>query len=68
MARFRGYPQAVRTDNGPEFTAHRVRDWLQNVEVKTLFIEPGSPWENDYIESFNVAAAGQPRKYKPPRS
>src|SRR4051794_31090359 len=38
---------------GPEFTAHRVRDWLQSVEVKTLFIEPGSPWENGYVESFN---------------
>ena len=39
--------------NGPEFTAHRVRDWLENVGVKSLFIEPGSPWENGLIESFN---------------
>ena len=38
---------------GPEFTARQVRNWLQRVGVKTLFIEPGSPWENGYIESFN---------------
>ena len=49
----RGVPDYVRSDNGPEFTAHRVRDWLESVEVKTLFIEPGSPWENSYVESFN---------------
>ena len=40
-------------DSGPEFTAHAVRRWLSRVGVKTLFIEPGSPWENGYIESFN---------------
>ena len=39
----RGPPEHIRSDNGPEFTAHRVRDWLENVGVKTLFIEPGSP-------------------------
>ena len=39
--------------NASEFIAHRVRDWLENVGVKTLFIEPGSPWENGFIESFN---------------
>jgi len=49
----RGVPEHIRSDNGPEFTAKRVRDWLANLEVKTLFIEPGSPWENGYIESFN---------------
>ena len=49
----RGVPCYIRSDNGPEFTARKVRDWLQRVEVKTLFIEPGSPWENGYIESFN---------------
>ena len=49
----RGPPEHIRSDNGPEFTAHRVRDWLENVGVKTLFIEPGSPWENGFIESFN---------------
>ena len=48
-----GVPDYIRSDNGPEFTAHRVRNWLESVEVKTLFIEPGSPWENGYVESFN---------------
>ncbi len=43
----------IRSDNGPEFTADSVRDWLERVEVGTLFIEPGSPWENGYVESFN---------------
>jgi putative transposase len=49
----RGVPQHIRSDNGPEFTATVVRQWLKNVGVKTLFIEPGSPWENGYVESFN---------------
>jgi putative transposase len=49
----RGVPDYIRSDNGPEFTATRVREWLERVEVKTLFIEPGSPWENGYVESFN---------------
>lgn len=49
----RGTPEYIRSDNGPEFTANKVIDWLCELEVKTLFIEPGSPWENGYIESFN---------------
>jgi transposase InsO family protein len=49
----RGVPKYIRSDTGPEFTAHKVRDWLERVKVQTLFIEPGSPWENGYIESFN---------------
>ena len=49
----RGVPHYIRSDNGPEFTAKAVRDWLERVEVKMLFTEPGSPWENGYIESFN---------------
>lgn len=49
----RGVPAHIRSDNGPEFAAEVVRDWLSKVGVKTLFIEPGSPWENGYIESFN---------------
>jgi len=49
----RGVPEHIRSDNGPEFTAAIVRDWLTKVGVKTLFIEPGSPWENGYVESFN---------------
>ncbi len=50
---FRGIPEHIRSDNGPEFTAKAVRNWLNRLGVKTLFIEPGSPWENGYIESFN---------------
>ena len=49
----RGIPEHIRSDNGPEFTARAVREWLELLGVKTLFIEPGSPWENGYIESFN---------------
>jgi len=49
----RGVPDYIRSDNGSEFTAHAVRDWLARVGVKTLYIEPGSPWENGYVESFN---------------
>jgi len=50
---FRGIPEHIRSDNGPEFTAKAVRKWLNRLGVRTLFIEPGSPWENGYIESFN---------------
>ena len=49
----RGPPTYLRSDNGPEFTATAVRDWLHRVGVTTLFIAPGSPWENGYVESFN---------------
>ena len=50
---FRSLPGHIRSDNGPEFTAKAIRRWLNHVGVETLFIEPGSPWENGYIESFN---------------
>ena len=46
-------PDYIRSDNGSEFTARAVREWLSRVGVKTLYIEPGSPWENGYNESFN---------------
>ena len=49
----RGVPEYVRSDNGPEFTSKAVRKWLSNMGSVTLFIEPGSPWENGYVESFN---------------
>tara|TARA_R110000850_G_scaffold66972_20_gene148889 strand:- start:3328 stop:4233 length:906 start_codon:yes stop_codon:yes gene_type:complete len=49
----RGTPDYIRSDNGAEFTAKKVRKWLERVDVKTLYIEPGSPWENGYVESFN---------------
>jgi putative transposase len=48
-----GIPDHIRSDNGSEFTCRSVRSWLERLGVKTLFIEPGSPWENGYIESFN---------------
>ena len=48
-----GIPEHIRSDNGPEMTSKRVRNWLQQIGTQTLFIEPGSPWENGYNESFN---------------
>ena len=48
-----GAPDHIRSDNGSEFTARAVRQWLDRLGVQTLYIEPGSPWENGYIESFN---------------
>jgi transposase InsO family protein len=50
---FKGIPEHIRSDNGPEFTARAIRKWLKRLNVKTLFIAPGSPWKNGYIESFN---------------
>jgi transposase InsO family protein len=50
---FRGVPEHIRSDNGGEFTARAVRKWLGELGVRTLFIEPCSPWENGFIESFN---------------
>jgi transposase InsO family protein len=49
----RGAPQFIRSDNGPEFVATAVKEWLAASGVSTLYIEPGSPWENAYVESFN---------------
>ena len=49
----RGVPQYIRSDNSPEMAAIAPREWLVRLEVGTLFIEPGSPWENGYCESFN---------------
>lgn len=48
-----GPPAFIRSDNGPEFIAKQLRGWLYKLGVKTLYIEPGSPWENGYCESFN---------------
>ena len=48
-----GAPEHIRSDNGPEFIAQSVRRWLARLEVGILFIEPGSPWENGNVESFN---------------
>ena len=49
----RGVPVHLRSDNGPEFIANALREWLNKLSVKPLFIEPGSPWENGYVKSFN---------------
>jgi putative transposase len=49
----RGIPGHIRSDNGPEFVAQAVREWIAAVGAKTAYIEPGSPWENGYCESFN---------------
>ena len=49
----RGSPMFIRSDNGPEFVSEILRQWLQELGVQTAYIEPGSPWENGYIESFN---------------
>jgi len=46
----RGVPVHIRSENGPEFIAKRVREWLETLQVRPLFIEPGSPWENGYID------------------
>lgn len=50
----RGVPRYIRSDNGPEFVAEAVRKWIALVGSQTAYIEPGSPWENGYIESFNA--------------
>jgi putative transposase len=52
-AQFRGYPQAIRTDNGPEFTSKAFLAWTQTHEIKHILIQPGRPMQNGYIESFN---------------
>jgi len=47
-----GAPEHIRSDNGPEFIAHAVQNWLEQRACNTIYITPGSPWENPYIESF----------------
>lgn len=49
----RGVPRCIRSDNGPEFVAKEIQRWLKQLDVETLYIEPGSPWENGYAESFH---------------
>lgn len=53
LVELRGAPKYIRSDNGPEFIAQAIRDWLKAAGVETLYIAPGSPWENAYSESFN---------------
>jgi putative transposase len=52
-ARFRGYPQAIRTDNGPEFTSRAFMAWAQAKGIRHILIQPGRPMQNGYVESFN---------------
>jgi len=52
IARY-GAPEHIRSDNGPEFIAYAIQDWLERARIKTLYIKPGSPWENGHIESFH---------------
>ena len=49
----RGAPEHIRSDNGPEFVAKEVQRWLGQAQVRTLYIQKASPWENGYVESFN---------------
>ena len=53
LFQIRGVPGHIRSDNGPEFIANAIRDWLAQASVETLYIEPGAPWENAYAESFH---------------
>ena len=52
MARY-GKPAHIRSDNGPEFIAYAIGDWLEKSKIETIYIRPGSPWENGHIESFH---------------
>ena len=54
-----GKPKHLRSDNGPEFIAYAIQDWLAASEIKTLYITPGSPWENGHIESFHDKLRGE---------
>lgn len=54
LAALRGLPRHIRSDNGPEFIAQAIRQWLKAAGVQTLYIEPGSPWQNGYAESFHA--------------
>ena len=49
----RGVPKCIRSDNGPEFIARAIQRWTKQLSIETLYIEPGSPWENGYAESFH---------------
>ena len=59
-----GIPEYIRSDNGPEFIAKELRSWLSGIGVKTAYIEPGSPWENGFCESFNGHLQRQPFRWR----
>jgi putative transposase len=54
LAAARGAPKHIRCDNGPELTAHALQDWCRHSAVATGYIEPGAPWQNPFVESFNA--------------
>ena len=56
---WRGIPEQIGSDNGPEFIAKELRQWLANLGTRTLYIEPGSPWENGVLREFQWEAAGR---------
>ena len=60
----RGVPTHIRSDNGPEFVAKAVQDWIAAVGAKTAYIEPGSPWENGYIECFNARLRDETARWR----
>ena len=49
----RGCPQSIRVDNGPEFISKAIQSWLKKLQIETLYVTPGSPWENGFVESFH---------------
>jgi putative transposase len=54
LVELRGHPIAIKSDNGPEFVAQKVQDWIEHRGIGAVFIEPGSPWQNGHNESFNA--------------
>ena len=54
-----GAPEYIRSDNGPEFIARAIQDWLSENQIKTIYIDPGCPWQNGYAESFNSRLRGE---------
>jgi transposase InsO family protein len=62
----RGVPENIRSNNGPEMMLKAVREWLAKVGAQTLYIEPGSPWENGYCESFNISITRYKRSSRLP--
>jgi transposase InsO family protein len=53
LFKVRGVPRHIRSDNGPEFISYAIQDWMKEKQIKTIYIQPGSPWENGHIESFH---------------
>ena len=58
-----GTPNHIRSDNGPEFIAKAIRGWVSQVDIVTLYDEPGSPWENGYVVSFHSVSVQRPDRF-----